>query len=103
MTGHERNDHWQQQLDNWRHSGLSGAAFCKRHELPYAQFTYWRRKLTEGGSQNQQPASMSGFARVSTLPSHEPGGLTVMLPGGMAITGLHAGNVDLLGTILRQL
>jgi hypothetical protein len=29
--------------------------------------------------------------------------LTLRLPGGMAITGLHAGNVDLLGAILRQL
>jgi hypothetical protein len=29
--------------------------------------------------------------------------LTLMLPGGIAITGLHAGNVDVLGAILRQL
>jgi hypothetical protein len=30
-------------------------------------------------------------------------GLTVSLPGGVSITGLHAGNVELLGAVLRQL
>lgn len=30
-------------------------------------------------------------------------GLAVSLPGGITVTGLHAGNVALLGDILRQL
>jgi hypothetical protein len=30
-------------------------------------------------------------------------GLTVALPGGVSITGLHAGNIELLGAVLRQL
>jgi hypothetical protein len=30
-------------------------------------------------------------------------GLTVSLPGGVSITGLHVGNIDLLGAVLRQL
>jgi hypothetical protein len=30
-------------------------------------------------------------------------GLTVSLPGGISITGLHTGNIELLGAVLRQL
>ena len=30
-------------------------------------------------------------------------GLTVSLPGGVSITGLHVGNIELLGAVLRQL
>jgi lauroyl/myristoyl acyltransferase len=29
--------------------------------------------------------------------------LTLALPGGLTITGMHAGNIELLGMILRQL
>jgi len=29
--------------------------------------------------------------------------LTVSLPGGVSITGLHAGNIEWLGAVLRQL
>jgi hypothetical protein len=46
----------------------------------------------------------SGFARVTQVAASPlSDDLTLRLPGGMAITGLHAGNVDLLGAILRQL
>lgn len=30
-------------------------------------------------------------------------GLTLTLPNGVAISGLHAGNIGLLGAIMRQL
>jgi hypothetical protein len=42
-------------------------------------------------------------AQIASAPNLESNDLTLRLPGGMAITGLHAGNVDLLGAILRQL
>jgi hypothetical protein len=46
----------------------------------------------------------SGFARVTRVAaSPVSNDLTLKLPSGMAITGLHAGNVDLLSAILRQL
>src|SRR5699024_8928472 len=103
MTHTERKRAWQQHITDWQASGLSGMAYCKQQSLTYCQFVYWRKKLTNPEPVSAGPA-MPGFARVATLPSAQtPEELTVSLPGGISITGLHAGNVELLGAVLRQL
>lgn len=89
MASTELHHFWQQTFTDWATSGLSGAAFCREHSLSYHQFSYWRRKLrAEGESQTG-----AGFAQVAP----------VALPGGVSVTGLHAGNVELLAAVLRQL
>ena len=104
MTKSDLNQFWQKTLSDWEASNLSGAAYCKQQSLVYHRFVYWRQKFN-GSSDRQTPAqSRSGFARVS--PGREGGpadGLTVSLPGGVSIIGLHAGNIELLGAVLRQL
>ncbi len=100
MTTQERADFWRQQITAWLDSGLSGHAFCKQQALVYHQFAYWRKKL-------EQPAatdSLAGFARVAMpAPVATDGGLTLTLPNGIILSGLHLGNIDLLGAIMRQL
>ncbi|EPF7428212.1 hypothetical protein OXA73_23550 [Klebsiella pneumoniae] len=107
MTPAEREHHWQQQLERWHNSGLSGAAFCQRQLLSYHQFAYWRRKLEAvAAAPDAEHLPTTGFARVTRLgPASESvsSELTLTLPGGMTISGLHASNLDLLGAILRQL
>jgi hypothetical protein len=100
MTSQERADFWQQQLTAWLASGISGHAFCKHQALVYHQFAYWRKKLAPPTTVD----SLAGFASV-TLPTTVAinGGLTITLPNGMAISGLHPGNIDCLGAIMRQL
>ena len=98
----ERVELWQERITQWQSSGLSGMAYCKQESLAYGRFIYWRKKLV--GSPEPDGATPSGFARVAPVARLEAAaGLTVSLPGGVSITGLHAGNVDLLGAILRQL
>ncbi|WP_409526588.1 IS66 family insertion sequence element accessory protein TnpA [Nitrincola sp. MINF-07-Sa-05] len=81
---------------------MPGAAFCKRHVLSYHQFVYWRQKLTQ--DEYAQPDVVAGFAKATPLQSsHSPAELTLSLPGGVSIIGLHAGNINLLSSILRQL
>lgn len=36
---------WHERLAACRASGLSTAAFCREHDLAYAQFMYWQRRL----------------------------------------------------------
>ncbi|WP_424022317.1 IS66 family insertion sequence element accessory protein TnpA [Oceanisphaera pacifica] len=36
---------WQQHIAASETSNLSGAAFCKQHDLSYKQFNYWRKKF----------------------------------------------------------
>lgn len=100
MTRTERHHFWQQTLADWVDSGLSGAAFCREHALGYYQFSYWRKKL-RGQAESQGGA---GFTRVAPMADADTAdGLTVSLPGGVSITGLHAGNVKLLSAVLSQL
>ena len=107
MTSTELHHFWQQTLADWTASGLSGAAFCRQQLLTYHQFVYWRRKLrgaSESAGRGHEPASPAGFARVAPVADRDTAdGLTVSLPGGVSITGLHAGNIELLGAVLRQL
>lgn len=108
MTPTEKVHFWRQQMNDWEATGLSGNAFCKQQSLIYHQFVYWRQKLTSGEDTRKQTPATTGFTRV--VPSAprigvagDADGLTVSLPGGVSITGLHAGNIELLGAVLRQL
>lgn len=33
---------WQEKLEEWETSGLSGSSWCKKNQLSYSQFNYWR-------------------------------------------------------------
>lgn len=35
---------WQSRLDQWRSSGLSGAAWCRENNIKYPVFLYWCKK-----------------------------------------------------------
>ena len=109
MSTVERTRYWEEQILAWQASGESGQAFCKAQGLVYHRFMYWRRKILSAGrtAVGDRREVASGFARVAPA-SHWPdpslaSGLTIELPNGVSITGLHAGNVALLGDILRQL
>jgi len=41
---------WVKVIDEWRESGLSGAEFCRRHELRAKSFYKWRQRLEEEGA-----------------------------------------------------
>ena len=102
MTERGREAYWREQLAAWQASDLSGQAFCREHDLVYHQFGYWRRKLAD---QPQAEASNgAGFARVIPAgASARSAGLTVSLPSGLSISGIDAGNIALVGSIVRQL
>lgn len=103
MAHNEHEQLWQQHITAWQASGLSGMAYCRQHALTYSQFVYWRRKLVAAQTVSEKP-DPGGFARVTPVAEAPgPQGLTVSLPGGVSVTGLHADNVELLGAVLRQL
>lgn len=104
MTTQQREHYWQQIMAECQASGLSGMAYCKQQTISYHQFTYWRSKLRQADANEPRERSGSGFARVSVSdPSRSTAELTITLPSGISITGLHGNNIDLLGSILRQL
>jgi len=105
MNNKERAYHWQNNIAQWKISGLSGAQFCKQHELDLAQFYYWKNKSVASSSKavsdSKRPA---GFATVVVKDSpRSDESLNFTLPNGCAIVGIHSGNVSLVGAILAQL
>ena len=102
MTTPDLHQFWQQTLSDWQASGLSGAAYCKQESLVYHRFLYWRQKLTGREEPSKPVQTRSGFARVAPVANGKKFPL-LLDPGGVSITGLHAGNIELLGMVLRQL
>ena len=37
--------YWQQQVRNWKTSGLSQKQFCRRQSLALSTFSYWKRRI----------------------------------------------------------
>lgn len=99
MSDQDYQQYWLQQIDQCQVEGLSGAAFCKLHQISYHKFVYWRAKLRETAS---PPPVVGGFIKVVPTPLSSSK-LTLLLPGGLSLTGFDAGNIALLAAVLRQL
>ncbi len=64
--GTERARQWRRRLDQWERSGLSQAAFCRRHGLKAVTFGWWKRKLGAAAASSQ--ARGKGGRRASSGP-----------------------------------
>jgi len=42
----QKRQFWKTHIDSWQASRLSQTEYCRRHELKFNQFVYWRRKFT---------------------------------------------------------
>ena len=105
MSNNERANQWQNHIDQWHTSGISGARFCKQHKLDLAQFYYWKNKsLAKPVKASKNQKHPIGFAAVvvTDSPAIEEQ-LSFTLPNGCAIFGITNANVLLVGVILGQL
>jgi len=37
--------YWKEQIENWQKSGLSQSEFCRRYNLKFHRFVYWRKRF----------------------------------------------------------
>lgn len=86
---------WQERLAACRASGLSTAAFCRRNDLPYAQFMYWQRKL---GSARKGLVPIR-VVTPSSAPSTARLSLDFALPGGVKASVSGAARDDVVAMI----
>ena len=109
MERNQTEHYWQSHIAEWRKTNLSLAAYSRRQALAYHQLTYWKRKLDQPvPCAIAESNLMTGFTRVISKQVVQESTLTdqpliVTLPTGVKITGLHAGNIELLGAVVRQL
>lgn len=62
-----KEQHWRQLLHRWQHSGLSVAAFCRRHRLSLPSFYAWRRTLQQ---RDHQADALANPPTVTFVPLH---------------------------------
>lgn len=76
--------HWGGVLRDWRRSGLSRAAFCRRRGIRYSSLSYWKQRLDAAS----RPASGSGrgrFVEVAVQPMARMAGYEIVLCGGRVV------------------
>lgn len=55
----DKSSYWHAHFESWENSGLSQAEYCRRHDLKYSLFHYWKRKLRKPSHPSDQRKSGS--------------------------------------------
>ncbi|MDB3936092.1 hypothetical protein N9383_05175 [Granulosicoccus sp.] len=91
---------WQRRVTQWRDLGLSKMAYCQQYSLVYHQMVYW---CTKAANVDEKPQS-NNFVPVAAAPAVDTSaGLSVHLPGDIAIVGIDERSITLVGKLLEQL
>ncbi|MGO3346663.1 MAG: IS66 family insertion sequence element accessory protein TnpA [Marinomonas sp.] len=95
-----RSDFWLEQVKAADVSGLSGATFCKQHDLNYSQFMYWRQKCQKQ-SALMPDGKVPGFVKVTPSRFESSSSLSVSLPNGVVVQGIDSLNLPLVRQLLE--
>ncbi len=100
MTTPDLHQFWQQTLSDWQALGPVRCGLLQKRVpcLPPVCLL-----AAEADRQRGAQQSCSSSIRIRSRGPDAGAGLTVSLPGGISITGLHTGSIELLGAMLRQL
>ena len=118
LSPRERQHYWQQHIDEWQSSELSGTQYCQAHQLTYHCFIYWRRKLASQDdvarhhdplpSGNHRPGA---FVAVQAAHQVQPvsevspvaDSLQLALPNGLVIQNIADSNLSTVRALLAYL
>lgn len=95
---------WSEHLEQWQSSGLSQAAYCRKHDLCQQKFSYRKRQADISCVGN--PERPVGFARVEVDPlvsSSSGAGLSLRFNEGVCIEGITVDNLLLVQPLLSLL
>ncbi len=101
----QKRSFWSTHISTWKASRLTQAEYCRRHELKFHQFVYWRRKFSP------KPAAPISLIQVPAAAVARAGGygpqstaLRVALAADLSIEvgpGFDPPTLQLLVTALR--
>lgn len=78
---------WIPQVEQWRGSGLSAAAWCRENGIVYSQFLYWRQRIAQETGQPFIELTEAQDPRESGIEI-ETRGITLRLARGFDSTEL---------------
>ena len=92
----------------WRASGESGAAFCRRHGIKPQKLSYWKRVLAEGAAARPRGSIRRASGLVPIRLLGEVGGvsgtaLEIHLVGGERIVFPQGGSLAVLREVVELL
>jgi hypothetical protein len=90
----DKSSYWEAHFESWDQSGLNQSEYCRRHNLKYCVFHYWKRKLrkpcevpvqSEGSTVNfvEVGSSLPLGRRLSSLTA--PDGFFRLWVGGICV------------------
>lgn len=86
-----KRSYWDTHVKAWRRSDETQRGYCHRHDLKLHQLVYWIG-VCEAKPLTATKPTTNGFAAVHVANSH-PQGLTIRLPNGLCLEGVHTGNL----------
>ena len=75
MRREERTTYWKSLVDQQADSGLSGAAFCREHNINPQRFYHWRRRFKG----NESGTMSTGFLQLVPCSTHSDSGIRICL------------------------
>ena len=63
-------EQWHSIINDFSTSALSGAAYCKQHQIQYASFCKWRQKILPSTNTQQSSTPSKPFIDISAM-SHQ--------------------------------
>jgi len=58
-SGPDQSAYWLDHIKSWELSGLNQSEYCRRHDLKYHVFLYWKRKLRKPSRPSSESDSLN--------------------------------------------
>jgi hypothetical protein len=96
----EKQQRWSTIIEDWSHSGLSQAEYCRQHQLNLDQFYAWKYKLAKA---NHQPKDKAEFLPLTVIQNADTAASIILCVAGVEIRYEHDTDPELLTQLLCTL
>jgi len=79
-----KRQYWNEKLESWKVSQLSGERYCKEHQLSYSSFCYYRSRLKTTMVPKKIKSQQNPFVALE-LPLSKQNGYELRLPNGIKV------------------
>jgi len=99
MRPRKTREQWSELIEQQHRSGLTILEFCQKHDVGFASFGKWKKRLCSDSAQTPHSGKKTAFTPVSvkSRPAHAtvakgPATVTLSISGGMTLTIVNPGS-----------
>lgn len=101
MKAADKVSYWRKMISDWEQSDLSQPDFCKKHDISYVQFGYWRTKFNK--RQRVEPNKFIPIKVNTEIVTSGKSILTLNIAPHVSLTVNHEAQIDLAAKLLKAL